>query len=100
MARRSLPRAFSGRTARGIVNRFMREHEREAPAAYPDVHHLTSPIRAASRAAGDPEAINLWAGEAHELAVGEPASEIVRRLWLDARTTATATAARLHPPSG
>jgi nitronate monooxygenase len=95
-----LTRAFSGRTARGIVNRFMREHEREAPAAYPDVHHLTSPIRAASRAAGDPEAINLWAGEAHELAVAEPAGEIVRRLWAEAQASLAAAQTRLHPPSG
>jgi len=96
----ALTRAFSGRTARGIVNRFMREHDRDAPVAYPDVHHLTTPIRAAARAAGDPEAVNLWAGQAHELAVAEPAAEIVRRLWLDAQASAVATAARLRPASG
>ncbi len=95
-----LTRAFSGRTARGIVNRFMREHDDEAPAAYPDVHHLTSPIRAASRAAGDPEAINLWAGQAHELALAEPAAEIVRRLWAEAEAGLAAARARPRPPSG
>jgi nitronate monooxygenase len=96
----ALTRAFSGRTARGIVNRFMREHDREAPAAYPDVHHLTSPIRAASRAAGDPESINLWAGQAHELAVAEPAAEIVRRLWAETEASLAAAQARLNPASG
>ncbi|MFZ1996188.1 MAG: nitronate monooxygenase, partial [Solirubrobacteraceae bacterium] len=55
-----LTRAFSGRTARGIVNRFMEDHDAEAPRAYPQVHHLTSPLRAAARAKGDAEAINLW----------------------------------------
>ena len=55
----ALTRAFSGRRARGIVNNFMREHGATAPSAYPQVHHLTSPLRAAARAAGDPEAINL-----------------------------------------
>lgn len=55
----ALTRAFSGRRARGIVNDFMRAHEPRAPSAYPHVHHLTSPLRAAARAAGDPEAINL-----------------------------------------
>ena len=35
------------RTARGIVNRFLAEHAGDAPAAYPDVHHLTAPLRAA-----------------------------------------------------
>src|SRR5215218_9323506 len=44
----ALTRAFSGRTARGVVNRFMREHSEEAPSAYPDVHHVTAPLRAAA----------------------------------------------------
>jgi nitronate monooxygenase len=91
----ALTRAFSGRRARGIVNRFMREHDADAPVAYPDVHHLTTPIRAAARAAGDPDAINLWAGQAHELALELPAAEIVRRLAQQARQSAAATAARL-----
>lgn len=79
-----LTRAFSGRTARGIVNRFMDEHDADAPRAYPQVHHLTSPLRAAARAAGDPEAINLWAGQGHAAAHARPAAEIVRALAADA----------------
>ena len=54
-----ITRAFSGRRARGIVNRFMREHEEAAPVGYPELHHLTAPVRAAARAADDPSAINL-----------------------------------------
>ena len=80
-----LTRAFSGRTARGIVNRFMRDHDAQAPSAYPDVHHLTTPVRAAAREAGDPEAVNLWAGQTHSLAREEPAAEVVRRLGAEAR---------------
>jgi nitronate monooxygenase len=79
-----LTRAFSGRTARGIVNRFMEEHHEHAPAAYPEVHHVTSPLRAAARAAGDPEVINLWAGQAHALAQARPAGELVRALATEA----------------
>lgn len=75
-----LTRAFSGRTARGLVNRFMDEHDHQAPSAYPEVHHLTSPIRAAARELGDAEAVNLWAGQAHELAREQPAGELVRTL--------------------
>jgi nitronate monooxygenase len=93
-----LTRAFSGRQARGIVNRFMREHDADAPAAYPDVHHLTAPLRAAARQAGDPEAINLWAGQAHELARAEPAAQIVRRLGAQAREAVALVAQRLEPP--
>ena len=56
-----ITRAFSGRYARGLRNRFAREHT-DAPRAYPEIHHLTSPLRAAARAAGDPDVPNLWAG--------------------------------------
>lgn len=93
-----LTRAFSGRPARGIVNRFMTEHDADAPAAYPDVHYLTAPIRAAARAADDPEAINLWAGQAHALAQSAPAAQIVRRLGAEARAAVRQVAQRLGPP--
>jgi nitronate monooxygenase len=92
-----LTRAFSGRPARGIVNRFMEEHDADAPRAYPHVHHLTSPLRAAARAAGNAEAINLWAGQGHASAQARPAGEIVRALAGDAARAladAAATAAR------
>jgi nitronate monooxygenase len=91
-----LTRAFSGRTARGIVNRWHREHGDAAPRAYPEVHHLTSSLRAAGRAAGDPDLINLWAGEAHVLASSEPAEQITRRLGADAADALAAAAARLR----
>lgn len=83
-----LTRAFTGRSARGLVNRFMEEHEREAPRGYPQVHYVTAPIRAAARAAGDAEAINLWAGTGYRLARAEAAGEVVERLvaeWRSAR---------------
>jgi nitronate monooxygenase len=80
-----LTRAFTGRTARGIENRFMREHEAGAPRAYPEVHHLTAPLRAAARERGDAEGFHLWAGQAHRLAEPLPAGELVRRLARAAR---------------
>lgn len=80
-----LTRAFTGRRARGILNRFIREHEPLAPRGYPQVHHLTAPIRAAARAAGDPDGINLWAGEAYRRAEATSAGELVRRWAADAR---------------
>jgi nitronate monooxygenase len=91
-----LTRAFSGRTARGIVNRWHVEHGDAAPRAYPEVHHLTSPVRAAGRAAGDPDLINLWAGEAHALASPEPAEQITRRLGVDAAAAIAAAATRVR----
>jgi nitronate monooxygenase len=82
----TLTRAFTGRTARGIVNRFIREHEQAAPRGYPEIHYVTAPIRAAARAARDAEAVNLWAGESYRLAREEPAAELVARLGADWRS--------------
>ena len=90
-----LTRAFTGRTARGLVNRFMRDHGAAAPSAYPEVHHVTAPLRAAARERGDPEGINLWAGQAHPLAEELPAGELVRRLSEQARVALRDTAARM-----
>ena len=78
-AETALTRAFTGRSARGIVNRFMREHG-DAPHAYPEIHHLTAPLRAAAREHGDPDAVNLWAGQAYRLARELPAADLVREL--------------------
>jgi nitronate monooxygenase len=80
----ALTRAFTGRLARGIVNRWMREHEATAPSAYPDVHHLTARIRAAAREQGDADGFHLWAGQAHELAQPVPAGELVTSLVAEA----------------
>jgi nitronate monooxygenase len=80
----ALTRAFSGRRARGLVNRFLAEHTATAPAAYPQVHHLTTPLRAAARRAGDPDVLNLWAGQGHSLVEALPAGELVQRLADDA----------------
>ena len=79
-----LTRAFSGRNARGIVNRFLREHSADAPIAYPEIHHVTAPLRAAGRKAGDADVLNLWAGQAHELARDLPAGELVAALAAEA----------------
>jgi nitronate monooxygenase len=80
-----LTRAFSGRLARGIVNRWQRDHSDAAPIAYPEIHHVTAPLRAHARAAGDPDGINLWAGEAHALAREAPAADVIATLERDAR---------------
>lgn len=91
----ALTRAFSGRTARGIENRFLREHSGEAPSAYPAVHHLTTPLRAAARERGDADGINLWAGQAYPLADEVPAGELVTRLAAEARRLLAEAAARV-----
>jgi nitronate monooxygenase len=79
----ALTRAFTGRLARGIRNRFLDEHSAAAPIAYPEIHHVTAPLRRAARERGDAEVLNLWAGEAYALAEELPAAEIVRNLTPD-----------------
>jgi nitronate monooxygenase len=81
----ALTRAFTGRLARGLVNRFLREHSDAAPSAYPHIHHVTAPIRATARERGDADGFNLWAGQTHLLAKEMPAGEIVATLAAEAR---------------
>ncbi|MGC9668096.1 NAD(P)H-dependent flavin oxidoreductase [Planosporangium sp. 12N6] len=83
----ALTRAFTGRRARGVVNEFMRTHDSAAPSAYPHVHYVTAPLRAAARAAGDPSVLNLWAGQAHALSRELPAAELVE--WITTGAAAT-----------
>lgn len=91
-----LTRAFSGRYARGIENRFMRDMrsvEREVPA-YPVQNRLTQPLRAAAAKAGDPELLSLWAGQAMKLARPGDAEAMVRRWWDEAKLAARSLADR------
>jgi nitronate monooxygenase len=90
----ALTRAFTGRQARGLVNRFLAEHSAHAPIAYPHVHHATAPLRADARARGDAGGFNLWAGQAHRLAVERPAAETVEALSRDARKALERAAGR------
>lgn len=87
--RTALTRAFTGRQARGIANRFLEEHSLRAVAAYPQVHYATAPLRAEARRRDDPELINLWAGQAHALAEALPAAEVVRKVGLERRLALT-----------
>ncbi|MFE0672310.1 nitronate monooxygenase [Streptomyces sp. NPDC058867] len=93
-ARTGLTRAFSGRPARGLVNRFMREHGPYAPAAYPEVHHLTSPLRKAAAKAGDAQGMALWAGQGHRMARELPAGQLVEVLAAELAAAGTALSER------
>jgi len=76
-----LTRAFSGRWARGVVNRFMQEIDARGDIPeYPIQNRLTQDIRAAANAQGKAEYVSLWAGQAAGLATAEPAGDVVRRL--------------------
>ncbi|GHF47073.1 NAD(P)H-dependent flavin oxidoreductase [Streptomyces morookaense] len=81
----AVTRAFSGRPARGLRNRFIDAHDSTAPGAYPHVHHLTRSLRSAAAEAGDAERLHLWAGARYRLARCAPAAEITRTLWEETR---------------
>lgn len=91
----ALTRAFTGRTARGIENRFLRQHSAGAPSAYPEVHHVTAPLRAGARERGDADSLHLWAGTAYGLARPTPAADLVEQLGDGARTALHEAAERL-----
>ena len=76
--RTALTRAFTGRPARALVNDFLLEHDVEAPRGYPEVHHLTRPLRTAAAAAGDADRLHLWAGEGWQRLRPMPAADLVR----------------------
>jgi len=76
----AVTKAFSGRYARGLRNRFIEEHEDHAPFGYPEVHYLTSPLRAASVKARDPHATNVWAGTGFRQAKAAPVADIIAAL--------------------
>ena len=72
--------AFSGRPAGGLPNAFLAAYDGRGPLGYPALHHLTSPIRRAAAAAGNPEHVNLWAGAGHRHVKAGPAGQILRSL--------------------
>ena len=82
-----LTRVYSGRYARGIENRFMREFrltEKEIPP-YPVQNALTGELRAASAKAGSVDALSLWAGQGVNAIREMSAADLVRVLWDETR---------------
>ncbi|MEV6074995.1 nitronate monooxygenase [Streptomyces sp. NPDC052069] len=92
--RTALTRAFSGRPARGLVNRFMTEHGPYAPAAYPQVHYVTSGLRKAAARIGDAQGMALWAGQGHRMARELPAGELIDLLATELEAARVAVSGR------
>jgi nitronate monooxygenase len=83
-------RCFSGRPARGIVNRFMSEMESAGSAEtilpFPLQNTLTRPLRSAAAQQGRAEFLSLWAGQGVRMARQEPAAKLVARLVRETET--------------
>ena len=80
-----LTNLFSGRPARGIVNRYLQESGpmSEVAPAFPYAATLVGPLRAASERAGSLDYMQLWAGQAAGLAKSMPADQFTRTLAAD-----------------
>lgn len=83
-----ITRAFSGRPARGIINRFMREvdHAPEAILPFPLQNDLTRLLRRAAAKQGRAEFLSLWAGQGVRMARRQSARELVARLAKETET--------------
>lgn len=83
-----LTNLFSGRPARGILNRFLRESGPNSGAApaFPYAATLIAPLRSASEKAGSTDYMQMWAGQAAALGIAMPADQLTRKLASDALT--------------
>jgi len=78
----TLTNVFTGRPARGIVNRYVREvgpMSAEAPH-FPLAAGATQPMRAAAEAKGSPDFTPLWSGQAPTFARELPTAELMATL--------------------
>ncbi|MSP49731.1 MAG: nitronate monooxygenase [Alphaproteobacteria bacterium] len=81
-----ITRAFSGRPARGIVNRLMTEVADAEVPGFPLQNTLTRPLRTAAGKAGRAEFLSLWAGQGVRLARRQTAASLVHRLVAETRS--------------
>ncbi len=78
---------FSGRPARGLMNRVMREvgpMSDQAPA-FPTAGRALAPLKAEAEAAENTDFTSLWSGQAARLGREIGAGDLTRELATDAR---------------
>jgi nitronate monooxygenase len=81
--------ALTGRPARSLATDYVMaamDPAAPAPAPYPVQRGLTQAMREAAAKENDVNRMQAWAGQSGRLARAEPAGEVVRRLWKEART--------------
>jgi len=78
----ALTNVFTGRPARGIMNRLMREQGPLSPdaPAFPSAGATLAPLRAKTEPTGNSDFSNMWSGQAVRLAVEMPAGALTRKL--------------------
>lgn len=88
----AITNVFSGRPARGILNRYIREAGpmTDSVLAFPYAATLVAPLRAASEQSESHDYMQMWAGQAAGRAKTMPADRFTRELAADALR-------RMHP---
>jgi nitronate monooxygenase len=80
-----LTRAFSGRLARALSNRFTQAAANAPTLPYPQQNALTGELRRAAAKAENADLLSLWAGQAVALARSRPARDLVLELTRETR---------------
>ncbi|HEY7688069.1 MAG TPA: nitronate monooxygenase family protein [Dongiaceae bacterium] len=90
----ALTNLFTGRPARGIINRLMREVGPLSPdaPAFPTAGGALAPLKAAAEAKGSADFGSLWSGQAAALGREMPAGELTRHLAREAQARLKALA--------
>jgi nitronate monooxygenase len=73
-------RAFTGRYARALRNRFIDKHDAHAVFGFPHAAMITAPLQAAAVKLGDPHGAGMWTGAAFRNVRTGSAADIVREL--------------------
>jgi len=83
----ALTNVFTGRPARGMVNRVMREQGfmSDAAPAFPLAGGALAPLRAATEPAGSGDFMPLWSGQSAGLCRAASAADLTRALAADAK---------------
>lgn len=91
----AVTRLFSGRPARGVVNKYMEEMAswEDSLPDFPIMNTLTGPLRKASGFAESPDYVALWSGQAVGLNTTGTTEQLIGRLVDEARQAL----ARLNP---
>lgn len=82
-----LTRAFSGKWARGINNRFIQEMEKQEPLLpdFPVQNTITKSIRKASASQNNKDYMSLWSGQSPRLAKNQTVNTLIKNIISEAK---------------
>ena len=75
----TLTRGFSGKFARGVNNRFIKNMQHAKILEYPIQNALTQTMRTAAKQQGNTDYMSLWAGQSLHMIRQSPAAELMQQ---------------------